>query len=167
MSHVVKLDRTEMYGLEVLAAVRHAAHVSKHNGKRLTMGYTADGRDEEAIGVYGEYAAAQVLDVSWRPVVDDYTQMPGDIGELGVEVRTSKSKGATHLILNPRDNDSSTFIFVRRLSFDELSVEGWLLAAAGKQDRYWRADARSPSWWIPMEELHPMESFLYTRKEPK
>lgn len=159
MAIEVKLDKAEMATLEVIAAMRHTHHLTTRNTRALP-GARADGRDEDAIGIYGEYVASLVLDLSYRPVVDDYHTLPGDIGHVGYEVRTSKSKAATHLILNKNDPDEKLFILVRRLDHDLFSVEGYMQAIAGKVDKYWREDVRSASWWIPKDDLHPIEHLM-------
>jgi hypothetical protein len=60
---------------------------------------------------------------------------------------------AGHLIIYPEDRDDALFVLVVGRS-PMMTIVGWARGYEVKTQRFWRADVRCPSWWMPQAELH-------------
>lgn len=148
------LDLAEQRYLEIIGALRHAENVNRPNGYNLDR----DGRDEDVLGVYGEYIVAKWLDRFWCPVVDNpWTELEGDVGRI--QVRTTKLR-EPHLICHDRDPDDAVFVLVSRKAKNHFRVEGWLFGREAKDKQWWgdKFNKKRPAYFVPEHVLyHPAD----------
>ena len=150
-----RLTRTEARLIELVAALRHTENLGRPN----RYGLLGDGRDQEALGCYGEYCAAALLNLFWKPVAGNpWHECPVDIGNPAgrLQVRTSLTG---HLYLHPADKPTDLFVAVRRDTAYTYTIAGWLRAEQGQQPSLWREPQPGrPCYAVPYRALNPADT---------
>jgi len=118
-------------------------------------------------GAAGEYAVAKFLGMHWDFSVfrgDDFRKKP-DVGPYQVRqaerhhYRLTLRKGAD------TDKPDVPFILVTG-TMPNYRVRGWVYGREAMQDRYWSdPNNRGYAWWVPVDDLHSMETLPDWRKE--
>lgn len=134
--------------------------MSRGRHKELFSPPADGGWQREIEGVLGELVVASVFGVYWRGAADDGSEgQPDDVD--GMQVRaTPRLDGC--LIVHRKDLDDAPFILVCGIP-PTFTIPGWLTGAAAKQLRWWRNDVRSPAYFVPQSELHPIEQLIAQR----
>lgn len=108
-------------------------------------------RDPWAMDINGcaaEIAFAKGMGMYWWPRA---TPDPdGDVGDWQVRW-TEREDGA--LILHESDRDDQRFALVIG-SMPDYRIAGWMFAAAGKIDAYWRDEVKRPAFFVPQDKLN-------------
>ncbi len=119
----------------------------------------AQGLKVHVEGACGELAVSKALGVSWDASVNTFKKF-GDLGDI--EVRTA-SKANYCLIVRQADIDSRIFILAIRLSPREFDIIGWILGSNAKKDKWLKApNGREKAWFVPQDELLPIDSLKIT-----
>jgi hypothetical protein len=114
-------------------------------------------------GALAEVCVASYLNLGYDYVeATTASRVRGDIAPRS-EVR------ATHhptgrLILHKSDPDDSWFVLVRthRANEGEVELVGWILAADGKQDRWWPGSVpERPCYMVPTKQLLHIDGFPF------
>lgn len=154
----VRLDAAEAAMCESVAMQRYNLNLCRPN----TYGLKEDGRDETAVGTYGEYVVALFFDLAWRPVVDNPwdKRLIGDVG--GLQVRTTKSVHNDFLRCGKKDPDDKIFVLVQRVGPLTFRIAGWDYARDVKQDCYWGDPFRlqRPAFFKPRAQLSSIVSLI-------
>lgn len=117
-------------------------------------GSAADDWSMSIEGALAEWAASKALGVHWP----GKGQMRGDdIG--GMQIRSTRNPAGS-LILHKTDRDGDIFVLMVGQA-SEWRPAGWIRAASGKQDRFWRTDIRSPAYLVPQSELGDMVELVF------
>lgn len=119
-------------------------------GKHGAHGAAVDDWSMSIEGALAEWAASKALGIHWP----GKGQMRGaDAGNLQIR-STRNPKGG--LMLHPTDQDRDTFVLMIG-NGNQWHPAGWLRAADGKQDKYWRVEGmRSPCYLVPQSDLNDM-----------
>lgn len=158
---LVELDAAEVLTCEMLGALRHHQHLRRHNGKLL--GGAFNGRDEDVIGLYAEYAVGKYLNCHVPFVFEGWEDKSiPDVGTL-YEVRSSlHQKG--RLILHEADRDDRVWVLARPWEMMEnggvsVRVGGWVWGFEGKREEYWgrHQGFREECYLVPHTALHSMD----------
>lgn len=109
-------------------------------------------------GALGEIAVAKFLNVYWKGKGDCFGIDIGGGDREPHEVRaTQRDDGC--LILHPNDRDNCTFWLVTGMR-NVWTIQGWLVAVNGKQDRYWRDPGTGrPAYFVPQDRLEDPERY--------
>lgn len=108
-----------------------------------------DGWTRHIEGCAGEIAVAKYLDRYWNSNLGLYDA--DDVGPYQVR-RCRHSWG---LPIKKKDADEKPFILVLGMT-PEMHIAGWAYAREAKQEKYWKADAPRPAYFLPRLALHPM-----------
>jgi hypothetical protein len=110
------------------------------------------------LGALGECAFASAYGIPWDG--DDAFGRVPDVG--GCEIRT---RAAPYLDLSFKANDHADrpYVLVQQVTRKEYDIVGWLTAAEGRQDRYYRRAATPAGtyydvWFVPPSDLHPLDT---------
>lgn len=113
---------------------------------------------DHVLGALGEAAVAKALNRFWAQP-DFADRQVGDVGP-GIHVRATDLVDGS-LIIHEADPDEGIFILaIKRaeLRGAHWNVVGWIYGADGKEEsRYWRENVRHPAFFIPQQELAPIE----------
>lgn len=124
------------------------------NGRAYSFDLRTIGFDEDCVGAMGEMCVAKRLNVYWEPSLAP-DKFQGDVAGHGVRT-TLYPQG--HLIIHEDDPDEQAMILVRLISWQpspRFEVAGWLCAADGKRDEFWRAaNVRHPCFMVPGSALN-------------
>ena len=102
-------------------------------------GFEGLGFNESIAGAIGEYVAATILDLEWKPKIGDPS--PGDIGdntEVRTTVRKPKDKSARRLLIHDDDPNDVYFVLVRidPKTLPTVDVAGWYIGRNAKKKEY-------------------------------
>lgn len=123
-------------------------------GLKDRHGFEGPGWDINVEGAAGEIAAAKALGTYWGGTVNTFKTV-GDVGAL--EVRT-RSKDYYELIVREGDNSDAVFILVTGRA-PTFNVVGWIKASDAKQKKFSkRHGGRPPAYFVPHDDLHPIET---------
>lgn len=108
------------------------------------------------IGALGECAFAKAYGIPW-----DGDDAFGEVPDVaGCEIRTRK---APYCDLSFRSTDPADrrYVLVQHLTRHDYDIVGWLTAAEGRQDKYFRrittaGGADYDVWFVPPADLHPL-----------
>ena len=155
-----RFDMEEARLCETIGSMRYQTNLGRKNSYNLSH----DGRDEEVVGAYGEYAVSQWLNLAWKAVVRNPWQgLLGDVGEL--QVRTTFNARDPHLICHPRDEskshgakgdkDDAVFVLVSRQEWDLFRIEGWATGRHAKQEQWYgdKYNKNRPAYFVPANQL--------------
>jgi hypothetical protein len=112
-----------------------------------------------------EVAAAKGLGVYMPITTTPEEDRFGDLG-YGLHVRHSDREDA-RLILHPDDHDEGFFILVTGVA-PVYALPGFIQGAAGKIEKWWSdpTGENRPAFFIPQNELHPIEGLVALRPIP-
>lgn len=103
-------------------------------------------------GACGELAFAKLLNIYWNGSINTFG-LGGDVGDIQVRTR---SRHDYELIVRAKDRDGDAFVLVTGVAPNYV-VRGWLFGQEAKRDEWLNAHGgRTPSWFIPHKELHPI-----------
>lgn len=130
-----------------------------HDGRPDAYGFRESdpwGTDIESAA--SEMAVAKALGLYWIPYARRPQEIPADVGD-DVQVRRRKKIGY-NLLLHPRDPDEHIYVLVYG-QIPTFTLEGWTRGATGKarplSDPF---NTGRPAFWIPAEELAPIDDLL-------
>lgn len=104
-------------------------------------------------GAAAEMAVAKVLG-RFFPLSPNLDTAEGDLGD-GIQVRSTLRSGGA-LILHDTDDGGDRFFLVRG-RMPQLEVAGSIIAAQGKQERFWRTDTGRPAFFVPSSALEKVD----------
>lgn len=121
-------------------------------------------RERWAQGIHGQMCEEAFCKwISLFPTTSIKGIKDGDPG--GYAIRgTPWSDG--HLIINGAEVPkymNTPFVLVTG-HWPEFQIVGWIMGAEAAQEKYWRADERPPSWWVPQSVLHPISELPNARR---
>jgi hypothetical protein len=150
----VKLGYSELVIGAIVGCLRHIEAVVR--GRKDQHGFEGDGWGAHIEGAFAEMAAAKALNLYWDAPLNTFNDPHrGDVGLYEVRRR---SRQDYDVLIRPRDADSKVHIAVFG-SAPRFRVAGWLLGHEAKQDKWLRPHAdRTPAWFIPQGELHPLDT---------
>jgi hypothetical protein len=144
------LSATSVASLQMVRKVAKGRD-SDHGGhSKRTM------RERWADGIHGamaEVSLAKALNRAWTPGGMDIST--GDVG-YKLEVRATEYLSG-HLLIYHKDKDESVFVLMVGHYPQFRDNPRCILGKEAKQDKFWRADADPPCWWVPQSELQPLE----------
>ena len=150
----VELSWPEAMQAVVAGAFRRIA--SLKNGLRNQHGFDDEEHDGWGVdieGAAGEMAVAKFFDQYYVPTLNTFKSMRDS---CGCEIRTTK-KHSNRLIVREKDDDSHIYILVTG-QIPTFRIRGWMYGREAKQEKWVEGpNGRSPAWFIPSEELRPME----------
>lgn len=126
-----------------------------------------DMRERWAQAIHG-----QMCEEAWSKYRDVYPIASvagiGSTDPGGVHVRGTPWDGG-HLIVNGEEVAKyADDLFVLVVGhWPTLRVAGWLRCRDAARDEWWRPLERPASWWVPQDELRPMEDFRNASLEEK
>lgn len=152
----VALTIPEAMHCEDVGYRRHCLNAYSKRANSHGLGDRWKGRDEDALGAFGEYAVSLVLNLAWRPVVADPWALAGDVGRL--QVRTRGPKGQC-LLLHRSDDPDGIFVSVAQVDALTYNVCGWLRGRDGMAEEFWGNPFNTgrPAYWVPSGRLRPMD----------
>lgn len=158
MTTGIKIDLTlpEFLNAAITAAMRQ--HESVSSGRKDNHGLSKDkgGINLHFEGASGEIAAAKALGVYFSSHVGSFKD--ADLGEI-TQVRT-RSEHHWELIVRKNDNPDHVFVLVTGTS-PSFYVRGWMKGQEAKDRKYLaNHGGREPAYFIPTEDLHPIEEFF-------
>lgn len=156
----VKLETEELVFLEYVTAARQASNLGRPD--RFGTPDRYDKRDMHHLGAAGEYVAALVLGLPWRPVCNPQRMTHGDVGTTGnVQVRTTTARAdgmfgteSSHLIALERDPVGCVYVLVVRESLRSFTVAGVCTSEFARRSEFWRPGRNRPgAYWVPADKL--------------
>ena len=145
----VRLSTVEMRRSAIVGIMRRLN--AKCAGRSETYGRARDPWDTDIEAACAECAVAKGVGIEWAGATEpDYD---GDVGPLGVRY-TNNDRGS--LILHERDPGDKVFVLVTGAD-GAYVLRGWILAADGKREEYWRTDVRTPAFFVPQSALEDIE----------
>jgi hypothetical protein len=114
-----------------------------------------DPMEAHVAGAIAEWAVAQYLNVAWRPHVGISWagQVDGDV--QGIEVRSTAWKTGC-LVMHDYSFDDRAYLLVLTHRSPTFELAGWILGREAKDARYWKSDAKRPSYFVPQSALRPV-----------
>ena len=106
-------------------------------------------------GLLAEAAVAKHLGVHFSPVTGALDTASGDVGDTGLQVRSTKHTNGS-LIIHESDDDHHKFILVTG-SQGRYDVRGWCVAREVKLKEYWKVYKTRGSFWVPQSALRSMD----------
>jgi len=154
---IVTLTWPEMQLATNVGMLRQLSALQKMRPDRYDKGANGLGPFEKHIlGAQSELAVAKLLNVFWSGTIGEIDK-PDLIGRDGERLQVrSRSRGDGELILHPADLDTDKFFLVCATGPQTFNVAGWLFAADGKRQEYWRENAPWPAFFIPASLCHPV-----------
>ena len=135
-------------------------------------GFEGLGFNESIAGAIGEYVAATILDLEWKPKIGDPS--PGDIGdntEVRTTVRKPKDKSARRLLIHDDDPNDVYFVLVRidPKTLPTVDVAGWYIGRNAKRTD-WIDDPtgeKRPAYFVPNHLLNDINILIERRNGEK
>jgi hypothetical protein len=158
----VRLERYELEMAGQVGSRRQISAVLRGSEPRYPESTPGQLHDNHIRAAMSELAVAKYLNVHWGGHYDTYTKIP-DVG--GYEVRYSPLP-----YLKIKDDDHGKVISVKAKFFKPnedkkiippvFMIMGWYGASDGKQDKWLNDWGKKgpPAYFIPHENLHPMET---------
>jgi hypothetical protein len=137
------------------AVAAHAGTIRQRLNQDRTHqhGYTGVGWDIHIEGAGAEMALAKYLGIYWVPAQMTPQGHAGDAAaDVGpFEVRqTARANGS--LILHKTDFADRAYVLVTG-TMPTYNLQGWLYAADGWREEWWRSDVREPAYFVPQDQL--------------
>jgi hypothetical protein len=112
---------------------------------------------EEFIGACGELAVAKSAGVFFLPSVNTFHRVPDFLSDY--EVRSTDLPDGS-LIVRENDADDRRYILVTVID-DVVNLVGWIEGKDAKKQEWLRDPGnRRPSWFVPQDQLRPIEEVL-------
>jgi hypothetical protein len=132
--------------------------INLRDGRKDRHGFNGDGWGVNVEGCMCEMAYAKATGRYWEPVVRNFEDIPGDVGD--VEIRSTKRTDG-RLIVHEWDPDGSLFVLVRgpwpERAGVRFEIVGTKLGGEAKQQRWWAEPVQGrPAFFVPADELEPI-----------
>ena len=157
MSHVHNFTSRELARCAVTGMARNEA--GWRNGWSLGGGVKRKdfGIEAHIVGAMGELAVAQLLKITWRPVIGELDTKRGDLpGRLQIK---SVHQSNYRLLLRESDPEDFRYVLVY-LTVLQATVIGWMHGSEVKQDNFKILEGDGPFdrlvYAVPQNLLHPM-----------
>jgi hypothetical protein len=126
-------------------------------GYKNNHGMVGIGWEEGIEGTLAEIAVAKALGIFWNGGVGEFKGP--DVG-TNIQVRWT-NKATNKLIVRDADRSENTYVLVTG-ECPEYNIVGWIEGTEAKQDRFlFGPNGRPPAYFVPQEELNPIESLIY------
>jgi len=149
---MIKLTATEI-SLGAHIGVRRNIE-SVLSGRGDTVGNADDTWSSNIDGALAEVAVAKHLNLWLDPNLGKFGD--ADVGEW--HIRATKYKKG-HLHLKPQDKSGKYLLVIG--TFDTWRIAGWIDAEQARQEKYFRVmkkERPTPCYWIPQDDLNPLEA---------
>ena len=112
--------------------------------------------DIHLLGAAGEMAVASYLGMK-HELYKEVEAKRGSYDLPGIDVKT-RSKSRYDLIVQKNEDPSKKFVLVT-IENQQTLLHGWCYGHEGMDAQYWADPARGrPAYFVPKENLHPMET---------
>jgi hypothetical protein len=153
---IVELTPDELHFADEIGRRRYAA--ARGHGYRHAHG-ADDSLIPDLAGARAEAAFRRMLGVplsAWNIHMGrGWSARGADVA--GWEVRSTDWRLGC-LLLHPEDPDDLKFALIITADDPIFRCAGWILAAEGKSQRWWRSPTGRPAFFVPQSELHPLPS---------
>lgn len=153
--------------------LEYAAHVAikrrilaLENNRKEVIGERGSGWDNNVEGTIAELAVAKWTGKYWHALVDNFIDLPGDVGNWQVRGTPYRNGG---LITHRTDKDKSPYLLVTIAlgKITECCIVGWMFgeetkvgSESGKDEdgKYWNTTLlKRPAFLVPQEDLHDFD----------
>jgi hypothetical protein len=156
----------------MMKAVEHSyIRISESNNKNLNHASTYERKfneriTQEVIGVLGELAVLDFLNINSDPLVNTYHNI-ADAGKDVESRATNRLDG--HLILRDNDDPERRYIFCT-VDYSAVRLIGWAKGKDVMKEEYFRSEQKiksicknpkvlRPAWFVPQNILQDMKEF--------
>ena len=134
-------------------AVNEAKRLRGRNGG---ASFGSKALDIHLLGAAGEMAVASYLDMK-HELYKEVEAKKGSDDLPGIDVKT-RSKASYDLIVQKNEDPEKKFVLVT-IENQQTLLHGWCYGRQAMDERYWADPARGrPAFFMPKENLHPMET---------
>lgn len=154
--HIVTLSSHELRICAWVGKMRRRAAIGNNRDPGLgPSSIDRENADNDIRGAEAELATSIGLNLYWRPTIGSIRDR--DVGGLVESRSTVLASG--RLIIKPRDNDTSPFVLVHKVSEHVFRLIGWYYARDAKSTEL-KSYGKDPAHYIEQSKLHDLDELI-------